>query len=209
MRWVLVRVVLASLAVPGGARADSCEQDVTALRAHATDAAHRIHRWNLTWQIAFGAAAAGQLGLALTEQNPLGPFDRDYQETLYVGAAKATLAVTARLVLPLRITSPAPTGDACRDRAALQRAIADAGRRERNLFWMTHIGGLAVNAAGAIVLGERRSWSVGAVSFAIGYPVGLLSLYTMPRSSWHLARSATWSVQADAHTFFVAIAGRF
>ena len=56
---------------------------------------------------------------------------------------------------------PPATGDACHDRAALREAAARAADDERDAFWTAHIGGLIVNAAGAVVLGETTGWFLG------------------------------------------------
>ncbi|MDB4958947.1 MAG: hypothetical protein JWO36_6516 [Myxococcales bacterium] len=205
--WVALVVLASSRA---GAE-PACAAESAELRAHLTIAVRNADRWNLAWQIAFGGLAAGQFALALAHDNPLGPFDRDYQETLYVGGAKATLGFASRLLTPLRIALPPETSDPCADRTALRAAVQDAAHRERNLFWLTQVGTIVVNAAGAVVLGERRSWSVGAISFALGYPVGLISLYTMPRASWHLVREARWTIAAVPRDggFSIAVAGTF
>jgi hypothetical protein len=191
----------------------ACEIEATELRAHLADAQSGIDNWNLGWRLGFGASAAAQFGLALTHTKPFGTFDRNYEETLYVGGTKAAIGFVARFVLPLRAEQPARLGDPCADRDRLRAALEDAGRRERRIFWMTHIGSFALNTAGMIVLGERRSWSVGAWSFALSYPIGLLSIYTMPRASWHAWRDrrASWSMavtrREDGWSF--AIAGGF
>ena len=167
-----------------------------ALRTHLEREARRAHRWNTAWAIAFGGAAVAQLALAVTETDPFGTFDRDDQEILYLGAAKATLGVASRVVRPLRVHVPVASGDACTDVAALRDALADAGRHERQTFFLTHLGGLAVNLTGAVILAVRRSFGVGALSFALSLPVAPLSAYTQPRGSWHLWREqrASWQV---------------
>lgn len=196
-----VLVLVVALAVPArAAHANDCATEAAELRTHLTVEKRRAFRWNTAWAIAFGAAAAGQLTLALTKYRPIGEFDRDYEETLYVGAAKASIGVAARLVLPLRITVPPPAADPCSDVVALRSALADAGRRERRSFWLTHLGGTALNLAGAALLTHRRSFKVGAISFAISYPVGPANAYTQPRRSWKLwrERRATWAVGLSA-----------
>ena len=207
MRPLLVGITLVLAAAH--AHADDCGRDAAELRGVLEREARDAERWNAAWQITFGTAAAAQVGFAVAGSNPLGPFDRDYEETLWVGAGKATLGFLARTVMPLRVEVPTSSGDVCADRLALGHALVDAARRERRLFWMNHVGGLAVNAAGVVILGTRRSWSLGALSFAIGYPVGLLSNYTMPRRSWHYLRDTTWTVQRDATSWTIGVAGSF
>jgi hypothetical protein len=199
------RVVLAlSLAVAAAApvartaEAAPCEQEAAELRSHLEREARRARTWNTAWAIGFGTAAAAQLALGVAQWNPLGAADRDFEETAYVGAAKATIGLLARVVLPLRVAVPAPAADPCTDVAALRGALADAGRRERRSFWLTHLGVTALNLAGAALLTYRRSLSVGAVSFAISYPVGPLHAYTQPRRSWKRwrAQRGSWTVGA-------------
>jgi hypothetical protein len=183
-----------------------CQAEATELRARLLEDARHARRWNLGWEIAFGAASAGQLALALAEVKPFGTFDADFRDTLYVGAAKSAIGVGGHLLFPLRIDVPEATADACADRDALRLALAEAARRERTTFWLNHIGSIAVNLAGAIVLSERRSWQVGVASAALGYPVGLLSVYTAPRCAWH-----EWRVQASAtpSAVSVVVSGQF
>ena len=189
------------LALAQPALAEDCVAEASELRAHLESESRRAKRWNVVWGLLFGAAVVGQLGFAIAEVDPLGrEFTQDTKETLYVGAAKATLAVGSKVILPLRIPVPAADPDACSDVRALRIALARAGQREKRSFWLTHLGGTAVNLAGATILTVRRSLKVGAISFAISYPVGPASAYTQPRRSWKLwrERRATWLVGATA-----------
>jgi hypothetical protein len=197
----MVASVVLAVALVSPAAAETCEEEATALRAHLESESRRATRWNVIWGVLFGAAVVGQLGFALAEVDPLGrEFTTDTEETLYVGAAKATLAVGSKVFLPLRIPVPAAAADTCTDVRALRLALAQAGRREQRSFWLTHLGGTAVNLAGATILTVRRSLKVGAISFAISYPVGPASAYTQPRRSWKLwrERRAQWMVGATA-----------
>ncbi|MBA3398009.1 MAG: hypothetical protein H0T89_35620 [Deltaproteobacteria bacterium] len=196
MRRIVLVTILLAFAAPH-ARAESCEAEAAELRAHLELEACKAFRWNTLWAIAFGTAAVGQLGFALAEVSPTGgDFDRATEETLYVGATKATIGVLARVTMPLRITVPATSGDACAQVTILRAALAEAGRRERRSFWLTHLGGTALNLAGAGFLTARHGLTTGAVSFAISYPVGPASAYTQPRGSWKKwrAQRATWVV---------------
>lgn len=192
------------LALATSARAQTapdCTTEAAELHEHLETESQRARRWNTIWAILFGAAVVGQATLAIAEVNPTGgDFDQDAKETLYVGTAKATLAVGSKVILPLRIPAPSRTTDACADVKALRLALAEAGKRERRSFWLTHIGGTAVNLAGFTILTIRRSFKVGAISFAISYPVGPASAYTQPRRSWKQwrARRASWVVGASA-----------
>lgn len=200
--WSAAAALALHAAGAGLAVAATCEEEAAELRALVRDEAHRARRWNTAWGIGFGAASAGQLALALTETNPFGAFDRDYEETLYAGAAKAALGTLVRIVLPLRATVPAPSGEPCADVPALRAALADAGRRERRAFWLSHVGGTALNLGTAALLAYRRSLAVGAVSFAIGYSVGLAHVYTQPRRGWR-----AWRERRDAWTVGVSVMG--
>jgi hypothetical protein len=201
MRAVVLAAVLASSAVAHAQPATvDCAPDADRLRAHLEQAERSTFRWNLGWTIAFGAASAGQVALALGEWNPLGEFDAKYRDTLYVGAAKAGIGFASRLVMPLRAHVPPPQADRCAELVALRTSIGELARKERRLFWLTHLGGMALNLAGAGILWHRHSFATGATSFVISYPVGLASAYTLPRKSWKLWRveGAQWMVTASA-----------
>lgn len=195
---VVASLVLALLAT-GAARAENCEQEATELHAHLERESDRARTWNTVWGVLFGAAVVGQVALAVAEIDPLGgEYDQDTKESLIVGASKATLAVGSKVILPLRIPVPDRTADACADVLALRAALATAAKREKRSFWLTHLGGTAINIAGATILTIRRSFKVGAISFAISYPIGPASAYTQPRRSWKLyrAKQPTWLVGA-------------
>jgi len=198
MRRAACLAVVAAAARLAHADSPDCAAEATALRARLTADARHARHWDLGWELGFGAVTLGQAALAIAKVKPFGVFDEDYNELLIVGAVQSAFAFTAHLVLPLRIDVPPANADACADRAALRVALADAGTRERRTFWLNHAGALAVNLAGAIVLTARRSIGVGAASAALGYPIGLLSVYTAPRGSWHewRARRAAWTVGA-------------
>jgi hypothetical protein len=186
----------AALAAPRAATAATCEAEAAELRALLTGEARRARRWNTAWAIGFGAASAAQLALGLAETNPLGAFDRDFEDTVYVGAAKAAIGMAVRIALPLRATVPPPAAAPCADLPALRAALADAGRRQRRSFWLTHVGGAALHLAGVALLTHRRSLRTGALSVVLGYPFGLLHAYTQPRRGWHgwRDRRASWTV---------------
>ena len=184
---------LVALATPAPAE-DACGADADRLRAHLEDAAIKTRRWNVAWGIAFAGAAAGQVAFALAELNPLGDFDPAAEETLYVGAVKATLGLATRVIMPVGVDVPAIQDDRCAELEALRSELTKIAKRERRTFWLTHLGGTALNLAGAAFLWSRHSFKDGAVSFAISYPVGVLSAYTLPRASWKRWRTeqASW-----------------
>jgi hypothetical protein len=193
---LLVAILAGTHLAPRAAHAADCAADADRLRSHLEEARTNTSRWNLAWSIAFGVAAAGQFVLAAAEWNPLGDFDANYRDTLYVGGAKATIGLASRFVFPLRAHVPPPNADRCVELAELRKAVTYIAKKERQSFWLTHVGGMAVNLAGVGILWYRRSLGVGAVSFAISYPVGLTSAYTLPRASWHLWREekSSWTV---------------
>ncbi len=197
MKILALALVVLTAGPPASA---DCAQDADLLRAHLEDAAPRVRRWNTAWALAYSGAAVGQLGLALTETKPFGTFDQDYKETMYVGAAKATIGAASRIVLPLKVRIPPRDPDRCVDLAALRGSLARIAKDEKQTFWLTHLGGLALNLGGSWLLWHRRSFRVGAISFLMSFPVGSLSAYTQPRASWHEFRSEspTWSVGIGA-----------
>ena len=73
----------------------------------------------------------------------------------------ATVGAISHWVAPLRVD--VPRTDSCAD---LRAAIERAGRKERQAFWLQHVGGLLVNVAGGIILSELHTWREGALSFA-------------------------------------------
>jgi hypothetical protein len=204
-RWckpsVIVAVLCASSAL---AAASPCDDEAAELHAHLERAHRNARRWDTAWAIGLAGAASVQLALAFTETSPLGEYDQDFEETLYVGATKATLGVGLHLILPLKIR--VPDGTTCAELPALRAALAEAGRHERNAFFLNHLGGFAVNLTGAAILASRRSLATGAVSFALGFPVGLAATYTMPRASWHRWREqrATWTVGVSSRGAWLA-----
>jgi hypothetical protein len=198
-------IMLVVVAFARAAIAEPCD-DASALREDLQRESMRADRWNLAWRIVFTASAAGELAVAAS-----GAVDRDNTQGLWVGGAKSSLAAISHWLSPLRIDVPPSPGDACADRTALRAVAERAARDERRAFWLSHLGGLAVNAAGTLVLAERVSWTSGLLSFATGYPVGLLSIYTMPRASWGRTRAPTWtaSVVTGQDRYELVVAGSF
>lgn len=178
------------------ARAADCTVEADRLRTHLEQAQISTSRWQLAWTIVFTTAAAGQFALALAEWNPFGEFDDKYRDTLLVGGSKATIGIGSRLIFPLRAHVPAPNADKCVELAELRKSITRLGKKERQSFWLTHLGGTALNLAGVGVLWYLHSFKTGALSFAISYPVGITSAYTLPRGSWKLWREekSSWTV---------------
>jgi hypothetical protein len=128
----------------------------------------RAWRWNAGWGIGLGVAAIAQAGVA-----PL-IGDREQRDTLYVGAVESAIGAASSVVTPLSI-----------DATCTDAGLVDAGRRERNAFYLNHIGGLLVNLAGAIVLAHYTTIGNGALAFGVGYSIALVRTYTAPRWAWH------------------------
>jgi hypothetical protein len=204
VRRIHLMIVLGGLALARSAAGEPCSDP--SLRADLERESARVDRWVLAWRIAYTGLAVGQLGGAAS-----GAADRDTTRSLWVGGAESALGALGIWASPLRIAVPPATGDACYDRAALREAAARAADAERDAFWIGHIGGLIVNATGSIILAEATTWRAGLLSFATGYPVGLLNTYTMPRASWGRVREPAWtaSVQADGRQYRLVVAGAF
>jgi hypothetical protein len=181
------------------------EREADELRKHLMREEHRASRWNLAWRWTFTAASVGSFAVAIADPFP------EMRDGLYVSGAKAGIGALARWILPLRVDVPEVNADVCADVIALRKAVASTAKRERGLFIMGHIGGLALNIGGAAIIWYRGSLGQAALSVAVGYPVGLLSNYTMPRGSWQMHRERTWTVgvvpQQDG--WLVTAAGAF
>ena len=200
-----VLIPLAVLALARSAAASPCG-DPSALRGELERESARMDHWVLAWRIAYTAGTVAQFAGAAS-----GAADHDNTRSLYVGGAESAIAALGFWFSPLRIHVPAPTGDACADRNALREVSERAADDERDNFWLGHIGGVIINGAGAIVLGEIASWKTGAISFATGYAVGLISTYTMPRASWGRVRDTAWSasVTVTDHRYALLVGGAF
>lgn len=191
MRIVAVVVVVIALARP--AIAQPCDAaEVTELREHLTVQQDKANTWNWAWRITFTGAAVATAVVGAWDPIP----SLELKQGLYASSGKATIGAAARWILPLRIHVPDATGDACADLALLRREIRRVAHKERGLFWMGHIGGIAVNLAGAAYVWYQDDLNKALLSIAIGYPVGVLSNYTMPRGTWklHREREASWNV---------------
>ena len=170
MKRLAATVIAAMLgASPVHAAAD-CAADADRLRAHLEQADTATFRWNTTWTVLFGAAAVGQVVLAVTEYKPFGTFDEATRDTYYVGAGKATLAFATRVFTPLRVSVPAPNEDRCTELVALRASLKAVANKERQGFWLGHTGGLLLNVAASAYLWNRHSLTDGAIAFAMSYP---------------------------------------
>lgn len=172
------------------ARSEQCALDNTQLRRFLDDQASRTRTWNLAWGTVFTVAAVGEYSMLAAGWSPLGEWNDDVRAGTLAGGIKASVGVVSKVFLPLRAVRPAAeTGDPCVDLAVAETALALAAKRQKRAFYMNHFGGLAVNLAGVLALGLwADSWKQGAISFAIGAPIGIFSTYTMPRGAWKTAR---------------------
>lgn len=186
MRFALLVVVLAARSAAAQPACDPHE--AAELRAHLTEARHNARTWNTVWGVAFTASAVGSFALAISDVKP------ELTAGAYVSGAKASVGALARWIMPLHVEVPEPSADPCADVAALRMAVTRAAKQERAAFYLGHVGGLAINAAGFVIIWKEATLGQAILSVAIGYPVGLLSNYTMPRSTWHLWRERDWSV---------------
>lgn len=206
MNAVVVAVALLAVA-PRAAEAD-CATEADRLRAHLVAVEPAVFRWNLGWTLALGAASAAQFTLVATKANPFGEYNDDFKEAMIVGGTKAGIGMLARIVTPLRVRLPDANADRCAELTALRASVKKLARAERQNFWLTHTGGLALNVAGGLLLWHRRSFKVGAASFLTSLPVGWAIAYTLPRKTWKLYRAEpSWAVTVGPNT--VGIAGEF
>ncbi|MEO7093388.1 MAG: hypothetical protein ABI175_09065 [Polyangiales bacterium] len=211
MNALVVAALLAAV-VPRAAHAD-CAADAGRLRDHLVEVEPAVFRWNTAWTVALGTASILQITLAATHTNPFGEFNDDFKEAMYVGGVKSGIGALSRIVTPLRVRIPELNADACADLAAVRASVKKLANQERQNFWLTHLGGLAMNAGGGLLLWHRRSFKVGATSFLTSLPVGWLIAYTLPRRTWHLYRSESpsWTVTVGAGDDHgtIGIAGAF
>jgi hypothetical protein len=202
---VVVLALALALGLTPRASAD-CAREASELREHLTREASRTQTWNTAWAVAFAAAAFGQLALVALERDPLGTYDRAFEEQMLVGAGKASLGAAVRIIRPLTFAIPEATDEPCADVRALRATVARVGRRERNSVLLTVIGGTAVNLLGAWLLWERNDFGTAAQSFATGAVVGPISAYTQPRASWRLwqRRRVDWDLGIGAGSVWLS-----
>ncbi len=217
-----VSLLLLAVARPVAlAHAQTCAADAAdrgaALRGRLDRERSKALKWRVGWGVGFGVAFAGQLALALTETAPIGEFDDAAEASLFAGAAKSFVGMSARIVTPVKVPRPAVSGDACADLASAEAALRRAASSERRSFWLNHVGGLAMQAAGTLYIGLSAddAWGDAAISFGLGYAIGLASTYTQPRGAWHEHRrgqaAVSWQLtpMAAPHAHGLAVVGSF
>lgn len=174
-------------------------------------------RWRLGWGIGFGIASIGQGALVIAEVSPLGDYDEAAEASLLAGTGKAIIGLGARVITPIKVPHPKVTGDACTDLANAEAALALAAKSEKQSFWLNHIGGLALQLGATLYIGLAAddAWDEAAISFAVGYAVGVTSTYTQPRSAWREHRRAPadrkWQLAPllTTHARGLAVVGSF
>jgi len=179
----IVIVTITLLAGSRATRAD-CASEATELRTLMEREREKAYTWNSAWAIIFGSVALLQFSFVAAKAKPFGTYDQEYKDSSTVGGTKAAIGFAVRVIRPLELRVPAPESEACADVKSLRAAVARAGKRERLTFYMTLIGGTAVNIVGAALLWSRHNFTEGAVSFATGAPAGPLSGWTQPRAAW-------------------------
>jgi len=212
----LVRVAHGQEASPPVPRAvPACsEGDIIEMREHLAEQADKANTWNWVWRLVFTGAAVGTATVGYFDPFP----SLGLRRGMYASAGKASIGALARWVLPLNIHVPTATGDACTDLAALRKEIKRVAKKERGLFWTGHIGGIAVNLGGAAYVYYYDGIGKALLSIAVGYPVGVLSNYTMPRGTWkyYRANESRWqldtamiTVLPTEHGWQAALVGTF
>lgn len=221
-RGVIAGVVAGALVLAGARAAAACPADAgeraAAIRERLDGERRAAARWRWGWAAGFGAAALAQTAAFLTETTPTGDYDDAADASMKVGAAKATVGMAARIVAPIKVPRPSVSGDACADLASAEAAFARAAKSERQSFWLNHVGGLALQVSGTLYIGLSvdDAWGDAAISFGLGWTVGLISTYTQPRGVWKQHRAGgpggvTWQVVplAAPRTHGLAIQGTF
>jgi len=180
-----VRAVAVMMILVGTAAAEPCASRIDRLAREAK----RADSWTLEWRLGLTSVAIAEASLAITP-----PLDRDTRRTATVGAIQATIAAGSIWLVPLRIEVPTR----CEDVAAAEERAA---RDENRTFWLLQAGNVALNAAGAIAVGELTTWPRAGLSFAAGFAVGLAQIYTLPKTA------TTWAIVPIDRG--IAIAGVF
>jgi len=197
-RWGAAPLVAMAITLsPGVAGAESCPSTIAGdsnleggdaaaryrfIDATMTRESRKGRIWNRAWGWGLVGTAVGQVGIGM-----LLPED-ECPRCWYASAGKATLGVTSTfLFTPVRIgdvphLDAAPT---CDELAVAEAALVAAAKSE-NVHWLRHAEGIAVNLAATLYMGlELDEWGKAALSFASGFVVGELRLYTRPDGAVH------------------------
>ena len=208
-------LAMTALSARPAAAESSCDEAAAVVRtdqiAEILDHdATRAEYSRVAWGTFFGVAAAVELGGAAADYAPFQTETHTVRAAEIVSGSKAAIASLSQVILPLRIDRIAPampgtTNSACHELASAENALRIAAHRERNSFYLNHVGGIALAVAGMLVLGiGEHSWGQAGLSVAEGYPIGLASTYTLPRAAWHAWRDglpSTTSAKATPSIF--------
>jgi hypothetical protein len=184
--------------------AGACAEEAAVIDATLARQAHKAAVWDNAWAITFGALAVGQGSLALGHYAPGAEWDDKAQASMWIGAGKSAIGSLSHLILRLKTVRGGGETEPCAHLEASRRALRESAKHQKTTFWLNHAGSLALNLGGLLVLGlGYDAWKEGVMSFALGWPVGLLSVYTQPRGAWHarVVRTADYSGLAIAGTF--------
>ena len=185
---LVVSLLLAAGSASASEPDTSCEDESAELRDMLTKEARRAETWNTVWRWTFTGAAVTTATVAYLDPAIL----HDSQVGLYVSAGKASIGALARWIMPLHIHVPPPTSDACADLEAIHKEIKRVAKKEKSNFILGHVGGILLNGVGGYIVYRYSGLGQAALSVGVGYPVGLISNYTMPRRSWKTYRNRTW-----------------
>jgi hypothetical protein len=176
-RAACIALTTALVIAPGRASAQPATALDQSLRAAALEAAldseaHRFATWRWSWTAAYGALTLGSLALVPRTA-------REDRVDLYTGAVTSALAIVPPFVFgqPVRACPSGPGRLTCAQ--ATLDEVAAYQRDGRGL--LMHAINLAYNAlaAGFLAIGYRR-WGPAAVTFAGGFALGELQIFTQP-----------------------------
>lgn len=219
-RWLIPLLVLAVLSSrpAGGQPCDPTEATARTARiqAHLDREKRRGKKWDNIWLATFATLAAVQ-GAAIATETTIGEYDAAAEAGLAVGTIKSTVGALAHVILRLKVVRPRKTGDPCTDLEAAESALRTSAKNEKRSFYLNHLGSFALNVGGLLWLGlQEDEWGEGKKSIALGYPVGLLAVYTQPRGALKAYRrgafnevSATVGVARNHDFTGLVLAGTF
>jgi hypothetical protein len=191
----LAVLVVLSAARPAGAQpCDPAEAGARTARiqAHLDREKRRGKKWDNIWLVTFATLAAVQ-GTAIATETTIGEYDEAAEAGLIAGTVKASVGALAHVILRLKVVRPKRTGDPCTDLAEAERALRKTAKNEKRSFYLNHLGSFALNVGALLWLGlQKDEWGEGAQSIALGYPVGLLAVYTQPRGALKAHRRGTF-----------------
>lgn len=189
-----VVLVLAAARPALAAACDPTEAEARTARiqAHLDREKRRGKKWDNIWLVTFATLSAVQVAGIATETT-IGEYDDAAEAGLTVGAVKSGIGALAHVILRLKVVRPRRTGDPCTDLEEAERALRKSAKNEKRSFYLNHLGSFALNVGGLLYLGLREDeWGEGWKSIALGYPVGLIAVYTQPRGALKAHRRGTF-----------------